>query len=386
MFCASASPSASSARAWPAWSFPSVEQLLDVDRELEQPDRVRDVGAGDAHPIRQLLLLEPQLLEQLPERLGELDRAQVLAMDVLDQRLTQRVGVVGVADHDRDRGQPGELGRAQPPFAGDQLVARAGLADDDRLQDPDLTDRDGERRDRLVVEVRPRLLRVGGDRVRRAPRAARRPPPPPARPGSARTARGPVHLVWTSFASLTEQSPSALAVALFLLEGRADRRPRPAVRLARRRRLHGGGPGGRPGSASSSMTTTRRSGRCSGGAAVGAVRGLALAAAVGSLGGTGSSGSSQTSSSSALGRGRRAAEAVGPPASVAGALGRTGTATDGARGRLERRLGRRRLDHRLRSGRGLLLDLGASQPPRPPRGRSGSDSSVRAPLGRSAPV
>ena len=60
-------------------------------------------------------------------------------MDVLDQRLAQEVGVVGVAQHDRDRREARHLRRPEPALARDQLVAGlTGLPHDDRLEDADL--------------------------------------------------------------------------------------------------------------------------------------------------------------------------------------------------------------------------------------------------------
>ena len=70
-----------------------------------------------------VLLLEPELLEQLTERLGELDRAEVFTVDVLDQRFAQEIGIPGVAKHHRDGGEASDLGGAQASFAGDQFVA-----------------------------------------------------------------------------------------------------------------------------------------------------------------------------------------------------------------------------------------------------------------------
>ena len=57
------------------------------------------------------------------ERPGLLDRAQVLADDVLDQRELERSGLVErVVDECRDRRLAGELGGAPAPLAGDELV------------------------------------------------------------------------------------------------------------------------------------------------------------------------------------------------------------------------------------------------------------------------
>ena len=199
--------------------------------------------------------------------------------------------------HDRDRGQAGELGRAQSSFARDQLVAGARLADHDRLQDPDLADRDGERCDRFVVEVRSGLLGVGGDRVHghlEQPGGL----PASGAPGiSADSPRpNPPRL------DITRLPCGTVAIG-------ACRGPPPPQASAPIDVTPGGEVGSSSatacgagledaGSASSSMTTTRRSGRCSGGVAVGAVRGSGRRTRGGSLGGTDSSGSSHTSSSS----------------------------------------------------------------------------------------
>ena len=150
-------------------------------------------------------------------------------MDVLDEGFAERVGVVGVAQHDRDGGQAGRLGCPQPPLPRDQLVARPGPAHHDRLQDAHLADRGRERVDRLVIEVRPGLLRVGGDRVDRdlEESTAVAPLRPRARRGSARKVPGPGHLASTSFASLAEQPPTALRAVVLVVQRRPDRgRPR----------------------------------------------------------------------------------------------------------------------------------------------------------------
>ena len=89
-------------------------------------------------------------------------------MDVLDQGIAQEILVVGVAQHDGDGGEARRLRRSQAPLPRDQLVAAVVRPPhDERLQDPDLSDRRGECRERLVVEVGPGLLRVRRDRVDR---------------------------------------------------------------------------------------------------------------------------------------------------------------------------------------------------------------------------
>ena len=46
------------------------------------------------------------LLGEAVERFGLLERGQVLALDVLDQRQLQHFGFVHVADDDRELGEP----------------------------------------------------------------------------------------------------------------------------------------------------------------------------------------------------------------------------------------------------------------------------------------
>ena len=65
----------------------------------------------------------PELVQELAEGLAELDRVQVLAVDVLDEGFPEQVGVVGVPQHHGHGGHPGELGRTEPPLPGDDLVA-----------------------------------------------------------------------------------------------------------------------------------------------------------------------------------------------------------------------------------------------------------------------
>ena len=109
-----------------------------------------------------------QILEQHGERAGLLDRAQVLANEVLDQRQLQRSRLVqGVVDQRRDRRLAGELGGAPAPFAGHQRIPIAERTDDDRLQHPALADRVRQRRERRLVKPPPRLVGVGVDDVDR---------------------------------------------------------------------------------------------------------------------------------------------------------------------------------------------------------------------------
>src|SRR5207247_1724187 len=67
---------------------------LDRLRQPQQPQRVGDRRAVEAHALRELLLCPAELREQLLIRLGLLHRVEVLAEKVLDERdlETLRIG------------------------------------------------------------------------------------------------------------------------------------------------------------------------------------------------------------------------------------------------------------------------------------------------------
>src|SRR5438034_3862356 len=153
---------------------PALELGLDRVREAEQAQRVRDRRAALPHPLGQLVLREPALVDQVAVRLGLLERGQVLALHVLDQRELEAVLGPRLAHDHRDPLEPGAQRRPQPPLAGDQLVASRDAARDQGLEEPVAADRVGEEPERLVVEVPARLLRVGYDLVDRHRELARR--------------------------------------------------------------------------------------------------------------------------------------------------------------------------------------------------------------------
>ena len=80
------------------------------------------------------------------EGLGLLQRAQLLALDVLDQGQLEQAVVRDFAHHDGHGGEPRLLRGAPAPLARDDLVALAVAADEDRLHDPALADGGGSAR------------------------------------------------------------------------------------------------------------------------------------------------------------------------------------------------------------------------------------------------
>jgi hypothetical protein len=113
-----------------------------------------------------------ELVQQLLVGRGLLERVELLAVQVLQQRVAQHVVVGGLADDGRDRLQPACRPARQPPLAHDELVALAAvvvgqLPHDDGLEQPDLADGHDQLGQRLLVEVGARLQRVGRDAVQR---------------------------------------------------------------------------------------------------------------------------------------------------------------------------------------------------------------------------
>ena len=140
------------------------------DRGLDASARGRGGGAcsrrsiGRDRPGSAICILgEPELVDELAVCLGRLERIEVLALQVLDERELELVAVGELPDDGRDALQAGELGGPEPALAGDELVAVDGLGDEDRLEDAVLRDAAGERGELLRVEALARLMRVRPD-------------------------------------------------------------------------------------------------------------------------------------------------------------------------------------------------------------------------------
>jgi hypothetical protein len=85
-------------------------------------------------------------------------------MDVLQQRISQHLGVLRTPDDGRDGGQSGALRGLPAPLAHDQLVTpRFQFPDDDRLEQAELADGMGELGQRVLVEHGPRVAGVALD-------------------------------------------------------------------------------------------------------------------------------------------------------------------------------------------------------------------------------
>ena len=141
---------------------------LDARGEVEQAQRVRDRRSGAADAGRDVLLAEPELLDELAVGVGRLERVEVLALEVLDEREFELLAIGELAHDRRDAVETGGLRGPQPALAGDELVAVERLGDEDRLEDAVLGDARRERRESFGVEPLARLVRVRADPRRSA--------------------------------------------------------------------------------------------------------------------------------------------------------------------------------------------------------------------------
>ena len=100
-----------------------------------------------------------------------LERRQILTLQVLDHGDLERMVV---AYQSRNRGEAGHFRRSISALAGEQQVLIVGLAlDDHGLQHAALANRLRELGQTLLVEISPRLLRIGPDVLEGQPRHQR---------------------------------------------------------------------------------------------------------------------------------------------------------------------------------------------------------------------
>ena len=103
-------------------------------------ERARPTRVGD------LVLAEAELVDELAVGVCGLDRVEILALEVLDERELELVAVGELADDRRDAFEAGGLRGPEPALAGDELVAVEGLGHEDRLDDAVLGDARRQRR------------------------------------------------------------------------------------------------------------------------------------------------------------------------------------------------------------------------------------------------
>jgi len=143
-------------------------QLLHRRRQSEQAQRVADRRAVLAHACCELVMRQAEIFDQLLVGSRLFERAQIFAMHVFDKRLLGRRRIRRVAHDHRHLREPGTLCGLQSALAGDELKGTGSQGPyEQRLQHADGANRVGEFIQRIVVEVRARLVRIefhGGNR------------------------------------------------------------------------------------------------------------------------------------------------------------------------------------------------------------------------------
>ncbi len=102
---------------------PMFDELLHFVGQFEQAQQVADGRARAAHCIGGQLVRHVEFTDQPVERAGFLERVQVLALDVLDQRHGHGGFIPHDADHRGNVVQAGHLRGAPAAFPCDDLVA-----------------------------------------------------------------------------------------------------------------------------------------------------------------------------------------------------------------------------------------------------------------------
>jgi hypothetical protein len=159
--------SESSARAWPAVSEPRRHQILHVLWQRQESQRVGNRRAILADALGDALVRVLQVLDQrlIAERF--IDGIEILALQVLDQCGFEHLLVGQIAHHDGNMREAGALRSEEPTLAGDQFVMIANLPHQKGLQDALRADGSLELGQGALVDVVPRLPRIGANRGHR---------------------------------------------------------------------------------------------------------------------------------------------------------------------------------------------------------------------------
>src|SRR5712691_589959 len=138
------------------------DRVLERLRCGERAEGIGDGGARLSEALGELLLREVVRLHQELVGARGLDRVEVGALEVLDERELEVVA--DLVTHDGgDGGLSGQPCGEDPAVTGNQLVGVPLPRYHYWLQDTVPSDRGGELREALRIERRPRLLAIGAD-------------------------------------------------------------------------------------------------------------------------------------------------------------------------------------------------------------------------------
>src|SRR4051812_25799518 len=129
-------------------------------RQPEQAKKVRDRCAVLPGGIGNLLMSKLEFLDESLVTARLVDRVEIAALQVLDEREHETRAIVEILDQRRNL-RPAEVGdRPQPPLAGDELVCIAGSSYCYRLQEPTSSNRSFELGEFFRIKDLARLKRV----------------------------------------------------------------------------------------------------------------------------------------------------------------------------------------------------------------------------------
>ncbi len=114
---------------------PLGEQKLDLAGEFQEAEGVGDGGAVLAGSAGDFVMVEAVVAVKLIEGVGDLDRVQVFALDILDEGDLEELVFEVFLDDGRDEIVSDDFDGAEAAFAGDELVAVAVGTDEDWLDD-----------------------------------------------------------------------------------------------------------------------------------------------------------------------------------------------------------------------------------------------------------
>ena len=140
---------------------------LHQSRQLQQTNRVRNLGARTTNTLSQLLLSSVELLHELLVCRRLFNGVQLTAVQVLQQGVTEQVAVFSLTNNRRDGAQASRLSCAPAALTHDQLILFGTVfargTHDDRLQNTNLTHRVDELFHVLLIKVGSGLLAVRVD-------------------------------------------------------------------------------------------------------------------------------------------------------------------------------------------------------------------------------
>ena len=148
----------------PGGKLARIQHRDHVVAEIQQAQGVGDGASALADLGGDLLLREVVAVDQCAVCLRLLNRVEVFALNILDQRDLRGFKVALVEDNDRHFGQTCHLGRAIAPLARDDLIVPVrDLAHQNRLQDAVHRDRIRQFCQRLAFKDAARLIRLRFD-------------------------------------------------------------------------------------------------------------------------------------------------------------------------------------------------------------------------------